>query len=90
MVPATGLDSRPLRVPSWDIVGQTSMWQTSSNVVLLSLFECCLCYFQFTNLLKIEFSGQWFYGGLTDLQGLLINNADRDVQQNWSSSSKKD
>ena len=51
------------------------------------------CYFQFTNLSKIEnveFLEQWFYGGLTDLQGLYIYNVDCDVQQNWSASSKKD
>ena len=37
----------------------------------------------------IEFLELWFYGGLTNLQELFIYNLYRDVQQNWSSSSKK-
>jgi len=73
------------------------MRHARSRVALLYVSRSYLnvtwpCYFQFTNLSKIEnveFLEQWFYGGLTDLQGLYIYNVDRDVQENWSAGSKK-
>ena len=58
-------------------------------LVLLSECSLAMLFSIYKSFENVEFLEQWFYGGLTDLQGLYIYKIDRDVQENWSASSKK-